>query len=639
LVKENEMYEAYGHLHEGGFNSLPTPIFSSKLHNIFTAVRTREAAAIQTVNAAGMGGDRLRLSGFIKIEQFTPGANAQLWLRGDRDGRHVAFALTTNDNPAMKNEWQKFVIETDTLPEDILNLRIGLVMIGDGKSLFDDIKLESMNSGEIIEIRNAGFETSMNNDAITGWFVPGTVYNAGYKVETSAAEKNTGNYSLEISTDENTAPNFPALDRIFEIALDDNLILKFPALSGADESGKLKSAGSMRIPERIYPEGFYPVIDDRSSRLAIVIDMWSAIQQFSLENIEKQTLDSALTSCLAKAALDDDRNKFETTLNSLASLTHDSQCRVWQSGVLPEASLPVLLKYVDGKILVTSVAGDYTIINPGDELVMIDGKGARDYLDDMARFIPAANSSWAYARAIAQFRSGKKGSETNLKFKGPAGDVKEVTLVRNRRMDEVTESRPEVFSEVADSVAYLDLTYIDDRAFKEIAPELKDSKAIVFDLRGQTRMSEHFLGFFLEKPVEFLTWKIPAYTMPGKESNSFSVIKGQIDGRNLMPDKKLLFLCDERTSGYADAILWAVQYYGLGEIIGSPTAGSPGETIAYRLPGMFNFTMTSVEGYLPDGKSIFGKPVIPGFEIYPEPASLSESGDLQLRKALELAAQ
>src|SRR6056297_2825053 len=80
-------------------------------------------------------------------------------------------------------------------------------------------------------------------------------------------------------------------------------------------------------------------------------------------------------------------------------------------------------------------------------------------------------------------------------------------------------------------------------------------------------------------------------------------------------------------------LLW-VKHYGLGTIIGQPTAGTNGNINMIGLPvGKLVFTGLKVE--FPDGTQHFARGVLPDIEVKQTVEAFREGRDLQLEKAVE----
>jgi hypothetical protein len=159
------------------------------------------------------------------------------------------------------------------------------------------------------------------------------------------------------------------------------------------------------------------------------------------------------------------------------------------------------------------------------------------------------------------------------------------------------------------------MTRVTDEDFKKLVPQISNARGIIFDARGISLLSEHILGFFANKPLESFVWKVPIYTKPDHLQISYKTIRNKIELTTKEINSKVIFLCDERSIGYTESILELVKFFGIAEIIGKPTAGSPGEIIPVRLGAGYTASMTSILGYNPAGELMFGKSVEPTINI------------------------
>lgn len=63
----------------------------------------------------------------------------------------------------------------------------------------------------------------------------------------------------------------------------------------------------------------------------------------------------------------------------------------------------------------------------------------------------------------------------------------------------------------------------------------------------------------------------------------------------------MVFLTDGRAISYAESFMGFIEHYGLGEIVGQPTAGANGNVNPFSLPGGFRITWTGMKVVKHDG--------------------------------------
>lgn len=93
---------------------------------------------------------------------------------------------------------------------------------------------------------------------------------------------------------------------------------------------------------------------------------------------------------------------------------------------------------------------------------------------------------------------------------------------------------------------------------------------------------------------------------------------------------------DERSIGYSEGLLTLVKNNKIGEIVGKTSAGTPGEVIAFRLPGNYNASMTAIIISSGDGSILYGNFLEPTIPVNISRKSLVEGKDEILERALKL---
>ena len=635
--KNAEKDAALGYRHSGAWSQRNNSMYFTEIRNIFLPTRIREASIVQVIDVSKYKNMKIKFSANIKTAPIGPGSNAQIWLRGDDAANNMIFAITSEQNKARNTEWKKYEISQE-LNDEVKNLRLGLVFFGEGDVYFDDVELiatDKKGKSQKIEIRNAQFEEDEGEILTRGWVTPASVISAGYEVKLSNQGLKNSKCAL-ISSDKKNIEYFPELGEIYYADLSNDYKVAFPLNLFYD------SLGTYPKTEKIFeysfstkPKGYYPNPKDRTSRLLQVIQTWSAINQFSIVDLSSKA-DSILISSIKKAATDNTWIDFKNTLKSILKNLNDAQSRVWSADSTNEYGIPFLFEYVDNKFIISGIPDSNSIIRPGDEILEINNRNSLQLLNELANLEGASNNLFNYRKAIAEIRSGFENSELKLKIKLNSGKILDTILVRDALLNNIVENRPPVFAKFDDDIYYFDLTVIDDTKLVEFMKNIPEAKKIIFDLRGTTQMSEHFLGFFKEENFNSLNFVIPTYTKPDKKLVNQRIIEGIIEGFGKFKDAKLAFLSDERAVGYSEIILATVKENSIGTIIGRPSAGTSGEVTAIRLAGNINFTMTGMKAETKSGDSLWSVPILPDVNIKTKIEDIKTFKDPILEYALEL---
>jgi erythromycin esterase-like protein len=134
-------------------------------------------------------GKKIRYSGWIKTAGVTRGF-AGLWWRADGDSGVLAFDNMQSRQINGDTEWKQYEIVLD-IPAETININFGVILPGDGKAWFDDLKVETDGK----EFDAAGrFDFGFESGAAKGFFTGG----AGYRAVVDDEVAHTGKRSLRL---------------------------------------------------------------------------------------------------------------------------------------------------------------------------------------------------------------------------------------------------------------------------------------------------------------------------------------------------------------------------------------------------------------------------------------------------------
>lgn len=619
----------------GTFTERGNDYFESGVQNVYIPFRMREAAVMQ-MKPVTEKAEKVRFTARVKVESKSPASGAQIWLRGDISETETAFTSRNDIIPLKNDEWEQYKIEQD-LPADVTGLRMGLVLIGDGTAWFDDVKVELLDSEGNLKntLVSEGFEVNEINSKPVDWYIPETVEQAGYDVFITAQALD-GQRAMKIKSDNEGFVNLPEIGKMYNFSINDSIALVNPLVYYSD--GTITLPAYYSLPDYAMedkPYGFFYTAEDFHSRLALVVMTWAYLKQFNIEDISPDVFNESLESALNKAATANSREEMIDIIKELVVITEDSQAKVWQGYDEPRFCIPFLMATEEDKVIITHHHPKYTEVESGDEVIEIDGKAISEYFKSVENTIPAKFPHYMKARALAEIRVGEEGSDVEMKIMKKSGKQIELKVPRDYRVDEVVEPRYQVVAEIDTTTLYVDMTGIGDMEFREYIPILEKYENVIFDLRGLAKMSEHVNGLFLSEPVKSIRWETPVYTGPFDEFISQRVIDGTINAYDRFKDRNLIFLSNERSIGYSEAILHVVKDNNLGTIIGRNTAGTAGEIIPYRLPGDYHITKTCMKGISPSGKNLLKSYVKPDYYVNYNKVDLVNTKDIILEEAIK----
>jgi C-terminal processing protease CtpA/Prc len=630
---------AYAMSYSGGPIDRYTDMFHSYRANVYASTRDREASIMQNIDMVKMDNMEIRINCDIKVDKKSPGSNAQLWMKADVIGKDDFVAKTTTDNPVTENQWTHRTL-TAKLPDNVKSMNLALVFLGEGSAWFDNVKIEIFDGNKKIKDifpQNHSFEIVDSKNNISNWVIDPAVINAGYTFSLDDKVSKDGKKSLRIDSDKESLMKYAEPGKVYSYNIGNQLLIEFPIVMFTDSIHTLPiSDFSNEIKIEGKPDQFQPVIEDRISRIAAVIQLWNVIKHFSIQNISEKTLDSAFNATVKSTSELTAVNRFDEIIKSLLFLTNDSRCRVWNTFLPLDYSLPLICKKIENKIFVTVVIDTTLKIKNGDEILKINDIDINYIIDSVSKINPSLNKDFNIEKALAEIRAGEKDSKVKITFKNNTGIITDETIKRNELINNIFDLRPPVIARLDSGVVYIDMTELADAQFKDYFDVLKDTKAFIFDLRGSAVMSEHVLGLFTKEPIKSVNWEIPIYNFPDKEQQSVKIIKGEIQSRGKFAGAKVFILINERTSGYSEAIAQIAKQNKIGILIGSNTAGNASEVMPFRLITGIGISLSAMKCYNSKNELMFNLPITPDIIVNRTINNILSGKDDLVQKVLQL---
>lgn len=409
---------------------------------------------------------------------------------------------------------------------------------------------------------------------------------------------------------------------------------------------KTLPASAATLRERSYPEMRYP---SPEYRLLAAFRLWNAIEYFSPN---KDLLDSAwaeaLTDAIPRFEAARDAREYGLAVADLAVRIQDSHAyvsgRVFDDEIVGNGYPPIRVRVIENTPVVTAIfdadAARLAGVEVGDVVVAVDGRPASERLDASARLISASTPQSNSDKASLVFMNGPVGSKVTLTLHDRTGREKQALLER-RREDYLSlyhrERQGDVVRILPSNVGYVDL---DRLAFDEVDAmfeRLKDTLAIVFDMRGYPNNT-----FFVIAPRLTRETRVAALidtplvghggTSPAFESSVQTIepaAAGSYRGRTVM-------LIDERSMSQAEHMGLYLKAANGTTFVGSRTSGADGQITSVALPGGIAVGFTGQRVRSPDGRQLQRVGLIPDVEVKPTIAGIREGRDEVLDAALRV---
>ena len=254
------------------------------------------------------------------------------------------------------------------------------------------------------------------------------------------------------------------------------------------------------------------------------------------------------------------------------------------------------------------------------------------------------------------FETNNRDSIINIVVKDSENRLHEVQLKANLQ-NPLREKKGCFIKKTDNEVYYIDLcsdscTY---ENFKNYYHELQTSKGIIFDVRGYPQFDAlAIISHFIDKKIEIGNLTTPIYrfpnhahveyetcekwgVVPAVSSNSKETSKkyGYKTPLPIKIDVPIVFITNARCLSFGESFMEMIKYYGIGKIVGTPTAGCNGDVTKIDIPNC-NFYMTYNKFYNRDGSQHHNIGIQPDYYCEMNISDIQNHIDTQLEFAKKI---
>lgn len=300
--------------------------------------------------------------------------------------------------------------------------------------------------------------------------------------------------------------------------------------------------------------------------------------------------------------------------------------------------IPAKLKIIDNKAIVTGFWNDsLSKINDlriGDVIEKVNEKTIQDILDEKLKYIAGSNLS-------------SKLRDTYYTIANGNSDSLSISINRNGKLyDKIIYRYPfdlifkktiknEKYKILENNIGYIDMATLDIKDVDETMKKLKNTKAIIIDIRNYPNFIPYSIANYLNsEKIPFVKTTVPDLKYPGKFIWKENASVGKIN-KNYFKGKVVL-LVSEETQSRGEYSVMCLQTANNVITVGSQTAGADGNITYNEFIGGYKSLMSGTGIYYPDGTITQRKGVKIDIEILPTIKGIQEGKDEVLEKAIEI---
>jgi C-terminal processing protease CtpA/Prc len=409
---------------------------------------------------------------------------------------------------------------------------------------------------------------------------------------------------------------------------------------------KSKAVRELELPparwqaDRKYEDMPYP---NREYRLLALFRLWNVIHFFyPYKHLMDRDWDGALATFLPKFEKARNAAEYALAVAEMSTLVQDGHTNLRGHPELEKRGLsgvnaPFEAMEIDGTPVVMGVwdAEAAPGLARGQVIETIDGKPLAERMKSLEPYVTASHAVHLRHRLLAKALAGPEGSQGTVGVRDGSGQLKQVRFTRS--IKSLQKSRQgEPYRVLADNIGYVDLTRLQTPEVAAMFEKLKNTKAIVFDMRGypngtawsiapylNTRKARH--GAVFERNV------VSADETAGRYKFLQELPKADVPlyrGRTVM-------LIDERAISQSEHTGLFFQAANGTTFIGSPSAGANGDITDLVLPGGITLIFTGHDVRHVDGRQLQRVGLKPQVYVRPTLPGIQSGKDEVLDKALE----
>ncbi|MBV1858978.1 MAG: hypothetical protein KUG77_11250 [Nannocystaceae bacterium] len=632
---ETEGLEQVAWQHRGyGFGDM-TSVYASARTNRTRQVpvgHQQRTGIRQEVPAEVVRGKTVRLHGWVHVDAEAPHATVRLHAWGLRPEGQAGFPHRWRGDVATQTTWDELMLEVE-VPDDVRTFQVGAMVAGVGAAWVDELSLEvrGPQGWTPMAMVNSGFDAE---DALEHW----TLDARNYEV-TGQANGHGDGRALRVArrTKELDGGLFSALPKPAEL-----------------QHGELAAGLEYQLPLSLFskdgqtlPRPDLPPLsladtprsaENPAVRTAAVVVSWNVFQHFyPYFDVIDTNWATVLEKSLARVQQDASVADTYETLQRMVSELDDGHGWVEPPSSVKKQRVPVSFGRVEGSITVLHTAeGDG--LRPGDVVRSVDGRDVEEVLAELRErgsgsphrvehtWLSVSGITLGEPRGMVRFEIERDGTAMKLE-------------VQRRDWQDPIRHAHEPIEALKGGVWYVDLSRAPWKSIEAKLDVLATAPGVVFDLRGYPKgANSNILGHLVSGMVRQDWMFVPQIIRPdhvepsGWDGDGWLML---VSGPHI--EGKVVFLTGPGAISYSESVLGYVEGHGLGEIVGSPSAGANGNVNPFTTPGGYEIRWTGMRVLKHDGGQHHGIGVTPSVEVARTLAGVRAGVDEVLERGLAVA--
>lgn len=274
---------------------------------------------------------------------------------------------------------------------------------------------------------------------------------------------------------------------------------------------------------------------------------------------------------------------------------------------------------------------------PWRMLHTVDGRPSMGRMNRCRSVTNAATEAHRDVLAVRElFSAPAYGTPFVIASSGLDGDLRVDTLRALYAEPPVPEHENQPVRKYGNGILYVDATSADLNEKLFLSSLTPDIRALCFDLRGLPSVRfEEVLSHLIPSDAAAPATEVPVNRFPFQQGESWRIGAETLKAKSPHVSLPAIFLCDASTVSWGETVLMMVRHYGLGKIVGQPTAGTTGDMTQFDLP-LFPFSMTGMRMHCMDGEEHHARGIVPDSIVPLHARDYMDGCDRTLHTALDM---
>jgi C-terminal processing protease CtpA/Prc len=280
----------------------------------------------------------------------------------------------------------------------------------------------------------------------------------------------------------------------------------------------------------------------------------------------------------------------------------------------------------------------------GEVVVAVDGEDARVRIAWLTKYISASTPQALDDRIASLLLRGTESSTAVLTLQDGAGQTREISLPRRLDNARPKERDGEVMRILPGNIGYVDLERLTLPEVDAMFERFKDTKAIIFDMRGYPKGTAWAIAPRLSQqpePVAAL-FRVPVLLEPESTGGQLVKQRGALQFEQRVPRSgnwrytgSTVMLIDERAVSQSEHTGLFLRAANGTKFVGSPTSGANGDVTSFFVPGDIRIWLTGDSASHPDGRQLQRVGLAPDVEVRPTIDGVRNGRDEVLERAVD----